>query len=157
MVEKKSKRRRRRKKPKKLESLQKKMEQGPYKDYELVPASDDTVKMSIVLGEFIEPYVEYTDSEESYRKLITLAILAWNASLLSEKEQWAMIDRVFDKGFPKNETELKSGLRDIVYQLVARKKAYFSKYRRQIIDFEVVDLGDQYHLSVASTPDDKQP
>ncbi len=155
MAEKKSKRRRHRKKPKKLETLRRKIEQGPYKDYKLVPTSDDTEKMSDVLGKFVEPYVEYTDLEDSYRKLITLAILAWNASLLPEKDGQFLIDGVFEKGLPKRETEIKTGLREIVDQLVARKQAYFSRYRRQIIDFDVVDLGDQYYLSVASTPDDE--
>jgi hypothetical protein len=132
------------------------MEQGPYKDYELRPTSDDAEKMSDVLGKFVEPYVEHTDSEESYRKLITLAILAWNVSLLPEKDGQFIIDGVFEEGLPKREAELKTGLREIVDQLVARKRAYFSKYRRQIIDFDVVDLGDQYYLSVASTPPDDE-
>jgi hypothetical protein len=155
MAKKKSKRRRHRKKPEKLERLRRKIEQGPYKDYELVPTLDDTEKMSDVLGKFVEPFVEYTDSEESYRKLITLAVLAWNASLLPKKDRQFMINGVFEQGLPESETELKAGLREIVDQLVERKQAYFSKYRRQIIDFDVVDLGDQYYLSVASTINDE--
>ena len=154
MTNKRSKRRRHRKKPEKLERLRRKIEQGPYKDYELLPASDDADKMSFILGKFVEPYVEFTDSEESYRKLITLAVLAWNASLLPEKDGQFIIDGVFEKGLPKRETELRAGLMEIVDQLFARKKAYFSKYRRQIIDFDVVDLGDQYYISVASTVED---
>jgi hypothetical protein len=111
--------------------------------------------MSAVLGDFIEPYVEHTDSEESYRKLVTLAIMAWNASLLPETEPQEMIKKVFDEGIPTGTKELKKELSDIVNQLIVRKKAYFSQYKRYIIDFEVVDLGDQYHLSVASTPDNE--
>lgn len=155
MADKKSKRRRHRKKPEKHERLQRKLAQGPFKDYQLSPNSDDAEKMSEILGKFIEPYIEYTDSEESYRKLIVLAVLAWNASLLPEKDGQAMIDAVFEQGLPKRETELRAGLREIVDQLVARKKAYFSKYRRQIVEFDVVDLGDQYYLSVASTVEDE--
>ena len=157
MPEKKTKRRRRRKKPKQFEDLRKRIKQGPFQDYELIPASDEKVKMSIVLVEFIEPYVEHTDSEESYRKLLTLAVLAWNASFLPEIEHQDMINRVFDEGLPTETKELRTGLKDIVYQLIARKQAYFSKYKRNIIEFEVVDLGDQYHILVASTPDDVHP
>jgi len=155
MSEKKPKRRRRRKKRKQYEDLRKRIKQGPYQNYELTPASDDKVKMSAVLGEFIEPYVEHTNSEESYRKLLTLAVMAWNASFLPETEQQQMVNRDIDKGIPEGTTELKTGLKDIVYRLIARKKAYFSQYKRDIIDFEVVDLGNQYNLSVASTPDDE--
>ena len=154
MAEKKSKRRRHRKKPEKLERLRRKIEQGPYKDYQFLPASDDAEKMSVILRKFVEPYIEYTDSEESYRKLITLAVMAWNVSLLPEKDGQFLIDGVFEKGLPNRDTELIAGLREIVDSLVARKKAYFSKYRRQIIDFDVQDLGDHYYISVASTIED---
>ena len=65
-----------------------------------------------------------------------------------------LIDGVFEKGLPNRDTELIAGLREIVDSLVARKKAYFSKYRRQIIDFDVQDLGDHYYISVASTIED---
>lgn len=156
MTDKSRKRPRRRRKQKQdlLDGLRKKVKQGPFREYEIV-RSDEKVKMSVVLGDFIEPYVKHTDSEESYRKLITLAIMAWNASFLPETEQQEMIKKVFDEGIPTSTKELKKGLSDIVNQLIARKKAYFSQYKRHIIDFEVVDLGDQYHLSVASTPDNE--
>ena len=157
MTEKKSKRRRRSKKPKQFKDLQKRIKQGPYQNFELIPASYDQVKISTVIGEFVAPYVNYTDSEESYRKLLTLAVLAWNASFLPETEQQDMINRVFNEGLPAETTELITGLRDFVYQLINRKQAYFSKFKRSIIDFEVVDLGDRYHISVASTPDDENP
>jgi hypothetical protein len=151
MADKKSKRRRHRKKPERLERLQRKIAQGPYKDYEILLTSEDAEKMSVILRKFVEPYLEYVDSEESYQKLITLAVMAWNASLLPEEDGKRMVDDIFGKGLPKGETELIAGLREIVDALVARKKAYFSKYRRSIIEFDVVDLGDQYYISVAST------
>jgi len=154
MTDKKSKRLRLRKKPERLERLQRKIAQGPYKDYEILPTSEDAEKMSVILKKFVEPYLEYVDSEESYQKLITLAVMAWNASLLPEEDGQRMIDDIFGKGLPKGETELIAGLREIVDSLVARKKAYFSKYRRQIIDFDVEDLGNQYYISVASIVED---
>ena len=43
--------------------------------------------MSDVLTSFIEPYIEFADSKEDHEKLLMLAIVAWNASFLSEKEQ----------------------------------------------------------------------
>jgi hypothetical protein len=157
MADKKSKRRRHRKKPERLERLQRKIAQGPYKDYEILPPSEDVEKMSVILKKFVEPYIEFTDSEESYRKLITLAVMAWNASLLPEEDGKRMIDDIFGKGLPKGETELIAGLREIVDALVERKKAYFSKVRRQIIEFDVIDLGDQYYISVASTIEGNRP
>jgi hypothetical protein len=156
MSEKKSKRRRHRRKPKEFGPLKERIQQGPFQNYELIPASDDQVKMSVILRQFVEPYISQTDSEESYRKLLTLAVLAWNASLLPTSDGREMVDNVFSSGDGDMETDLVAELKEFVHQLIERKQAYFRKYSRSIIDFEVVDLGDQYHVSVASTPV-KQP
>jgi hypothetical protein len=50
-------------------------------------------KMSEVLEEFIEPYVESATTPEAYDKLIALAIIAWNAALLEETERQNLITR----------------------------------------------------------------
>ena len=36
--------------------------------------------MSDVLKDFIEPYKDMVDSDEAQRKLLTMAVLAWNAA-----------------------------------------------------------------------------
>ena len=133
-----------------LERLRAKLEQGPFRDEKLVIAPSGQVKMSEVLGDFVEPYMDMADTEEAYRKLLTLAVMAWNASFLPEKEQEEMIDRVLAAGIPAGNDELRAGLKGIVNMLIARKKAYFSEYTRNIIDFEVTDTGEGYHLTVAS-------
>jgi hypothetical protein len=111
-------------------------------------------KMSDVLEDFIEPYLDSIEGDDAYRKLLTLAALAWNAALLPEGRQEAMIDDVLSKGLPPGSDELAAGLRSIVEGMVERKKAHFSSNRRAIISFELTDLGDQYHLTVASILDD---
>ncbi len=107
--------------------------------------------MSEVLMDFVEPYLEFADTEEDFRKLLTLAAIAWNASFLSKEEQQDIVDSILDEGIPGATEELKTGLKEIVNMLIARKKAYFSQYTRRIIDFELTDIGRGYHLSVAST------
>ncbi len=132
------------------ERLQARLAQGPWSDQKIVVAPPQEVKMSAVLGEFIEPYVQFTDSLESYRKLVTLALVAWDISLLPEEEQEAAIDRVITEKVTQDR-KVQTGLKKIVYELLARKKAYFSQYRRRILDFEVTEAGDQYYLAVVST------
>lgn len=151
MSAKKSKRRKHPKSPQLFEKLQKRIEAGPFKDMELRPGPAEAEKMSFVLGRFVEPYIEHADTEEAYRKLLTLAVIAWNASLSSEEEGQILIDQLIEEGLPKGETELKADARAIIDQMVARKRDFFPEYRREIIEFEVVDLGDRYHLAVAST------
>lgn len=147
------KRRRRKRKSKRgeFERLKAKLERGPFRGEKLVIAPSGRVKMSEVLADFVEPYMDSVDTEEAYRKLLTLAVMAWNASFLPEEEQQEMIDRVLEAGIPAGDDELRAGLKGIVNMLIARKRAYFSEYTRWIIDFEVTDTGKGYHLTVAST------
>ena len=107
--------------------------------------------MSEVLTDFVEPYLEFADTDEAYRKLLTLAVTAWNASLLPEEEQRDMVDRIFGEALPAATEELKTDLKEIMSILIARKKKFFSEYTRTIIDFELTDRGRDYHLTVAST------
>jgi len=48
-------------------------------------------KMSQVVIDFIEPYAEYAETYEAYQKLVMVAIVAWNTTLLPEKKQKAMV------------------------------------------------------------------
>ena len=144
-------RRERRKKHGASERLKARLERGPFRGRKLVTVPSGQMKMSDVLADFVEPYIDMVDTEEAYRRLLTLALTAWNASFLPEEEQQDMIDRVLEAGIPAGNDELKAGLKGIVNMLLARKKAHFSQYTRNIIDFEVVDRGDSYHLAVVST------
>ena len=147
----KSKRRRKGKqKQKRLTDWRKELEQGPFRGREIVTGSRGEVKMSNVLKALVEPYRELADTEEAYRKLLTLAVTAWNASLLPEEEQEGMVDRILGGGLPEDDEELKPGLKDIVNMLIERKRAHFSEYKRAIVDFELTDTGREHHLSVVS-------
>jgi hypothetical protein len=79
-------RRKRKSKRGELERLKAKLEQGPFRGQKLVIAPSGRVKMSEVLEDFVEPYMDLADTEEAFHKLLTLAIMAWNASFLSEEE-----------------------------------------------------------------------
>jgi len=47
--------------------------------------------MSEVLRQFVDPCWHIPDDEESMRKLITTALVAWNAALLPEAERAAYL------------------------------------------------------------------
>jgi hypothetical protein len=143
-------RRRRKRKQKPLENLKRRLEQGPLRGQEFVIEPSGEVKMSEVLTAFVEPYLESADTEGDYRKLLTLAIAAWNISLFPEEEQQDMVDEILET-MPATSAIVKMYLREIVNMLIARKKAYFSEHTRMIVGFELTDMGEDYHLSVAST------
>jgi len=140
--------RKRRQKP--FESLNRRLGQGiPRKD-EFIIEPGGAVKMSEVLTDFVEPYFEFADSDIAHRKLMMLAIAAWNTSLIPEEEQQDMVEEVL-RTMPATSEELETDLRETVKMLIARKKAHFFEYRRMIVDFKLADMGEGYHLSVAST------
>lgn len=134
-----------------LESFKSKLEREPIGSENVVFSSTEEARMSEVLTNFIAPYRQEVDTEESYQRLLELAVMAWNTALLPEPEQQMMINTMLTEGFPKLNKEIEQGVRDILEQLITRKKQYFSENKRLIIDFELKDTGKDYHLSVAST------
>ena len=143
-------RRKRKRRQKPLEGLKRKLEQGPLQGQEFVIEPSGEVKMSEVLTAFIEPYIESASTEEAYRKLLMLAIVAWNAALLPEDDQQDMVDKAVEV-MPAASWAMRAYMRAIMSELIERKKTYFSEYTRMILDFELTEMGEDYHLSVAST------
>lgn len=137
---------------KRFDSLKNRLQKGPFRGHELVVTPRSSTKMSEVLWSFVEPYREFANTEEALRRLLTLAVLAWDAALLPEEERPRMIGEVF-QALPLDE-ELRTGLRGIVDELIERKERCFSQYKRPIVDFELQDRGRDYHLIVVSFLED---
>ena len=109
-------------------------------------------KMSEVIIDFIEPYVEYAETYEAYQKLVMVAIVAWNTTLLPEKEQKPMVKKML-----KSLSLPRSVLRDmkgIMEELIERKNEHFAEHTRVTMDYQVTETRHGYHLSVASTLDE---
>lgn len=121
----------------------------PGKEIEFIE-SPDGVKMSEVLEAFIEPYAESIITEESMNNFVAIAAMAWNISLLPKSKRKAAINALLNSQPPAARADAKS----ILAELLRRKRKYFAEYRRAIVEFKVTDLGDSFHLSVASTPGD---
>lgn len=112
-------------------------------------------KMSEALTEFIEPYNYDLDYDEGFLKLLNIGTLAWNLSFFSKPVARKEIEQILeDNLIMKADTskETKEDLKNILGQLIARKKRHFSKYKRLILDFEFQDEGDSFRLFVISTP-----
>jgi hypothetical protein len=145
---KRSKKRLEARKRERFEPLMKKLEkQGLTQGKKFVYEPAGEVKMSEVLGEFIDPYIEETRNKEEYETLLMIAIMAWNTALLPENAREEMFEKAFAKAMPPMPEEIK----EIIYELIERKDRYFPQYTRQILNFELTDTGHDYHLSVIST------
>lgn len=130
-----------------------KRERGPAipPGYQVVYEPAGREKMSEVLEDFVEPYMEFADTEDGFRKLLNLGMLAWNAALLPEDQGSAIIDETLGAALPGASRVNRTSAREFIELLIQRKKKHFAANRRAIISFKVTDTGDGYHLSVASS------
>ena len=112
----------------------------------IVGPPDDGIKMSSVLEEFVKPYRELVETKEAYRTLLIVAMVAWNATLFPEQERRSQLDELLLE-LPE---DIREEGREIIEELIVRKERFFSQYRKLIIDFELADIGKNWHLSVVS-------
>jgi hypothetical protein len=108
-------------------------------------------KMSEVLLEFIEPFEDLTTTSEAYRKLIALAVIAWNAALLKGADRQNLIVESTKTILAMAGEEWRQDLNNILAMLVERKERYFAHNKRFIIDYRLSETKKSYHLSVIST------
>lgn len=113
-------------------------------------------KMSDILTEFIEPYIDETHSNEQLLTLLGLGVIAWNLSFSSRREQRNEIELFLQENsfFAGGmDHQLKEDMKNLIGQLIARKKRYFAKHKRLIIDFQVQEDQDgELELFVLSQP-----
>ena len=104
-----------------------------------------------LLIQLVEPFVHIANTESTYRRLLSLGILAWNAALAPDaKKQKEIVNDSIRRAKLDEDKELEVTVRALVNQLIARKKSLFSEYRRPIYDFVLVDTGHSYQVLVAS-------
>ena len=113
----------------------------------IVDETHDGVKMSEVLKVFVAPYRHLADTKEAFLRLLAIAVAAWNIALWPVQEREAHIRKILE-ALPQDTWE---DAKEIIGELVEWKEEHFSEYKRMIIDYEVTDLGQDYHLTVIST------
>ncbi|MBE7551612.1 MAG: hypothetical protein HS126_11125 [Anaerolineales bacterium] len=104
------------------------------------------VKMSEVLRDFVAPYWHIPDTEEAMRKLLTTALVAWNTALMPQAEQAGALDQIAT-ALP---AEAREDFYAIVREMIERKNKHFAAYDRLILDYELVDRGNDFHITVVS-------
>ncbi len=109
--------------------------------------SGNSTKMSEILGEFIEPYMEHVETLQSYKTLLTTAMVAWNCSLLPQNDQADFLKNSL-LSLPESQRAI---ARNIIIEMITRKQRFFSQYRRMIVSYEASETLNGWHLSVAST------
>ncbi|BAQ64551.1 hypothetical protein [Geminocystis sp. NIES-3709] len=120
--------------------------------HDLSLSSIDSGKMSKTLENFMSPYLHLTTDLSSKKKLFTIGVVAWNASLYSEEEREDITNILFSKEVIGDDSTIQEELKEIVQELIDRKLTYFKDDQRLIIDFDLQKLGNSHQLSVTSQP-----
>ncbi len=121
------------------------------KDIKLVQNLEGVEKMSEVLETFVEPYLDFADSRADREKLFTIAVAAWNLAFMPEEKRSAIIQEMIAVGVDKKDMLAQQDMRAILNEMIARKLTLFSDNHRLIINFQLQESKDTFHLSVAST------
>jgi len=107
------------------------------------------ISMSDAISHIIEPYRNDAPDYHSFSTLVTFACTAWNASVLPDAERDEMLNLMLN-ALPARKRDRGEAL-GLVKEFMNRKKALYPDITRLIVDFKVTDLGDDFHIAVAST------
>ncbi|MGK7900541.1 MAG: hypothetical protein AB4352_03835 [Hormoscilla sp.] len=133
----------------KYEGLIEQLQQRGVSSENIVIEQPGTVKMSEVLTDFIQIYMELVDSQTALENLISLAVIAWNISLFAYDEgKYVEEPRIAEK-FPKY-IYIPESLFYLVNHMISRKQLLFSEYHQEIIGFELKNTGNDFALLVSS-------
>ena len=126
-----------------------------FKDTHIVRNPRGEAKMSEVLETLVQPFEDFANTYEARKMLMTLGIAAWNVALLPTEEQNKAIDDLLAavEDVDKRDKEV---MKDMIVTLIARKQSLFADNKRYILSYKLTDQGNNWHLSVVSTPS-KQP
>ncbi|MEW6738156.1 MAG: hypothetical protein AB1489_43180, partial [Acidobacteriota bacterium] len=105
-------------------------------------------KMSDVIMDFAQPLLEGAETDDEMRGALSFAIIAWNASFLSEEKRKDIIGQLVKES---NSSEEAAEMLELVNELIAHKQMYYAEINRMIVSYEITGFGASLRLSVAST------
>ena len=133
--------------------LQRVRESEHFKDHGVLIETPGLVRMSRVLLDFAKPYIDPYDDHDLKRAIMSLAIIAWNISLLpqlgTEENLVKLITPVL--GSKPSATHLAEHNKQL-RGMVAHKERFFPQYDRVIFDYEIKFVGEEMRLAVVSKP-----
>ena len=140
---------------KNLEKLARKVQSGPLqnRNTKMLIEPKGAAKMSEVLEDFIDPYLDIVGSKQEHKRLLEVAIMAWNTALMPKTQQSKLFDKMIEEGLSGQDPQAVEDFREIMKDMIARKRRYFSKHRRYILDFSLQGTGKDLYLSVVATLD----
>lgn len=100
-------------------------------------------KVSEILMEFAQPWLDRAGNDDQRRMVIGLAVLAWNMAALPEPERWERMG-------PELEEKFGEPAKAVLKEMIARKLALCPEETRTILDYVITGGGgDNMRVEVA--------
>jgi hypothetical protein len=124
-------------------------ESHPFADTKVVFEPPGVEKMSEVILEFLDPYIDGDETPEKLDRLVSFGVTAWNAALVPAAER----DKLIQKSLAKTESGFQQEFLHWFGELIRRKETAFPDNKRFIISYQLTMTPDGAHLSVISSFD----
>jgi len=98
-------------------------------------------KVSEVLMEFAEPWLDEARNDDQRRAVIGMAVLAWNMASFPEPERWEGMS-------PEFAQELGEPVKAVLKDMIARKLGLNPEETRSILDYAITGNGDNMRVDV---------
>ncbi len=123
-------------------------ESDKFKNFRQVERPAGMVKMSDAIAEIIEPYKDMTESLDEYKKLVSIACLAWNIKIMPKHLREFEINKI-TKGFTGVKLKDKQDFKAIIKTLMERKELLYPEDKRLIVNYEVTESKKGFRLNIA--------
>jgi hypothetical protein len=105
-------------------------------------------KLSGIILDFAEPFLELGLQE---KVILTLAIIAWNISMFPEEDRASKIEELIEKHIPHDDPRYLTILKATIAAMVLRKLQMYPDNKRLILGYDFTESGDGMTLNVLST------
>ncbi|MBA4379174.1 MAG: hypothetical protein C0393_00525 [Anaerolinea sp.] len=142
----------RRKKSSALDELKRKIQSDKfYKENQITFIDTPGKKLSAVLLEFIAPYNDPSYNKQAYDKLITMAVIAWNAAILEGKERKQFVNKAIASILEITGEEWRKDAENILAMMIKRKEQFFADDKRFVVEYSWSETKSHRHLAVSTS------
>jgi hypothetical protein len=106
-------------------------------------------KLSASLMDLVAPFAPYAKTFPEYKALIAVGVAAWNLPLLKGPEHESFYAEVIQPLLESGAKNMSSEGHQLFNALLKRRQHDFADDKRFIVNFTVMDHGDEYSVAVA--------
>jgi len=144
-------RKRKRNTPSALDDLKRKLQNNElFKEKQITVINTPGKKLSAALLGFIAPYDDPTFNKDAYGRLIAMAVVAWNAAILTGKERKQLLDVCINAIVESSGEEWRKETENILAMMIKRKEQFFADDKRHVLEYSLTETETHRHLAVST-------